>query len=734
MRRVSACTTWERSSARGEFAAAKAYYEEALALREAHFLPEHPDRVRNLNDLALLHADRGELEAAWACGRQAAEAFEKHLQRVLWSQTESERFRFLESRHTAVAILVSLAGVSGDPEAERVAYEAVLDWKGSATRAMLRGKAQLETGLDDRQRALLADLRATQSELSSLVFRLDPGERDQRMAVLAEQRGRLELELNRSLGKREATTKAELDALLAALPADSAAVDFLILPQYQPGGRAEGGTDRAADGGTGGHAGSFGARQLLAWSMHAGQDGVRRHDLGAAAEVEVEVRDFLEDVVVTRGGASIEEATAGPSPNDALFERLWRPLDESLGAAELVFLSPDSFLGGLPFEILQGADGAYLIEDRAFVYQEDLVSLLAPPRAAASGNGLLVVGGVDYGRRIPGTKVSKSRQYWAGLSATGTEAEAVRQMHHDAFGDDEPSALLIRERDAALVRSHPGLLSGLVCAGANKPVPEAGDDAYLTAEEFSWLPLGGVDTVVLSACETGLGRPQAGEGMLGLRRAFRMAGARTVVSSLWSVRDQATGELMQAYYRNLWLEGKGKLEALRAARLEMLEANRRSKGGRGLPSTWGAFVLSGDWRYPVRTRRVASAPQRRVLAAVFGEERTTATSVVDADRRRNFLLAGPRHAAARRSVGRRIEVFGLRCFAARTDENYGDAEPRKRNSRNSKFHESRKGTSRITAGSRRRRKTCRPTLAASGRPGMAARSARRSPGSARSRP
>jgi CHAT domain-containing protein len=138
----------------------------------------------------------------------------------------------------------------------------------------------------------------------------------------------------------------------------------------------------------------------------------------------------------------------------------------------------------------------------------------------------------------------------------------------------------------------PGLRSGVVCAGANRPPAGDREDGWLTAEEVSWLDLGAVDLVVLSACETGLGAPEAGEGMLGLRRALRQAGATTVVSSLWRVDDAATAELMRGFYRHLWSDGQPVAAALRRAQLEMLERNRRSGAGES-PRTWGAFVVDG---------------------------------------------------------------------------------------------------------------------------------------------
>jgi CHAT domain-containing protein len=162
-----------------------------------------------------------------------------------------------------------------------------------------------------------------------------------------------------------------------------------------------------------------------------------------------------------------------------------------------------------------------------------------------------------------------------------------RAMAEESFG---------LEREArALVGQLPGLLSGLVCAGANEDAPAGRDDGLLTAEEVLWLDLSSADLVVLSACETALGERRSGEGMIGLRRAFGLAGARTVVSSLWSVDDRSTAELMRRFYENLWRRGQPRGGALRNAQLEMLARNRVVEGD-ALPSTWGGFVLSGEWR------------------------------------------------------------------------------------------------------------------------------------------
>ncbi len=163
---------------------------------------------------------------------------------------------------------------------------------------------------------------------------------------------------------------------------------------------------------------------------------------------------------------------------------------------------------------------------------------------------------------------------------------------------------------AGLVGYNPGLLSGLMLAGANRHGSDPGkDDGILTALEVAELDLSGVELAVLSACETGLGEVVVGgEGLLGLQRAFQVAGAHSVVASLWSVGDDTTRDLMTRFYCNLWQKRLTPIEALRGAQLEMIKEIRHGKTeNRGLnpdqrdedrwrasPFFWAAFVVSTD--------------------------------------------------------------------------------------------------------------------------------------------
>jgi CHAT domain-containing protein len=145
---------------------------------------------------------------------------------------------------------------------------------------------------------------------------------------------------------------------------------------------------------------------------------------------------------------------------------------------------------------------------------------------------------------------------------------------------------------------NPLLLSGLALAGANVgsrlPRDDSAEDGVLTAEEIAALDLSGVEWTVLAACRSGTGVVVPGEGVLGLRRAFEIAGVRTLIMSLWPVEDDATRVWMRALYTSR-LAGRSTAESVRAASLAVLEEQRRS-GWSIHPFHWGAFVAAGDWR------------------------------------------------------------------------------------------------------------------------------------------
>ncbi len=223
-------------------------------------------------------------------------------------------------------------------------------------------------------------------------------------------------------------------------------------------------------------------------------------------------------------------------------------------------------------------------------------------------------------------------------------SDDARQASRTNKNANQQVERLMGESFASLRGFNVGQHSGIVFAGANRISKLAQEDAtsagletldgIATADEVTFMKLEGVQLVTLSACETGLGEVAGGEGILGLQRSFQLAGARSVISSLWKVDDLGTRLLMERFYTNLLVKKLSKLDALREAQIWMLRnpkeleslgmldvrserggiepisdkalkaAQDRQKTNRTTPEMsgwtsprfWAAFQLSGDWR------------------------------------------------------------------------------------------------------------------------------------------
>jgi CHAT domain-containing protein len=179
-----------------------------------------------------------------------------------------------------------------------------------------------------------------------------------------------------------------------------------------------------------------------------------------------------------------------------------------------------------------------------------------------------------------------------GFFLEGRCPSALESQRGVTVSQDWPS-----NRTPRTTGDNPLLLSGLALAGANRrnEAAQEQDDGILTAEEIAALDLSGVEWAVLSACDTGVGEIRSSEGVFGLRRAFQVAGAGTLITSMWSVEDEAAREWMRTLYEARFTKGHGTADAAREASLRLLR-ERRQRGETTHPFYWAGFVAAGEWR------------------------------------------------------------------------------------------------------------------------------------------
>jgi CHAT domain-containing protein len=327
-------------------------------------------------------------------------------------------------------------------------------------------------------------------------------------------------------------------------------------------------------------------------------------------------RRALREAVERLRGAM--ESPWGSKDFEAEAERLYRllllPAEPALRSADRILICPDGPLHALPFAALRRR-GKYIAEWKAIhfapsvtVYAElRRMPVLEDPAQiaiAAFGDPTYSPGAtraakmdvevrsiLRRGLKLDPLPSSREEATTAAGLFTGGQAFIGNQATEEQVKRIAPRSRILHFACHGLLDEQMPLNSGLALAIPEHPA-EGQDNGILQAWEiFENLRLD-ADLVTLSACDTALGKDMGGEGVLGLTRAFQFAGARSVLSSLWSVADDSTATLMKAFYSHL-RRGESKDEALRAAQLALIHAQRR---GFSHPYHWAAFQLYGAWR------------------------------------------------------------------------------------------------------------------------------------------
>lgn len=296
-------------------------------------------------------------------------------------------------------------------------------------------------------------------------------------------------------------------------------------------------------------------------------------------------------------------------------------------------ISPDGDLWTIPWELLRSSQDKYLLEQYRVRYVTSGRELASHTPARSGVSDPVIMADPDYNlqtsaidavnKRNQQTIRSGSFAHFTQLPGTRTEATSIKGPLEGYTGTTARMLLGAQAQESAFKNLHrprglvlsthgffanqqsevsednkfevnPLLRCGLALSGANNQQAAAAgkEDGILTGLEIVGTDLRGTELVVLSACETGLGDITNGEGVAGLRQAFQLAGAQSVISSLWQVEDRETARLMKLFFENL-SAGKSKSAALRQAQLSLIKS-RRAHHGAAHPFFWAAFTLTGQ--------------------------------------------------------------------------------------------------------------------------------------------
>ena len=343
-------------------------------------------------------------------------------------------------------------------------------------------------------------------------------------------------------------------------------------------------------------------------------DGLTAYDLAPAGDIAPRVERFLS---ATSSAPSRRLQGRLKQASRTLYQQLVAPAADALEGVRMLVIVPDRELHHLPFEALASDDRA-LVDHHVISYAPSASVLAVLDRTGKGNKGnrdgeswvgiAQSLGASPSQAQQTASRISESTVTRTGrlfdawdprpLPGAADEVRSIAALFsgsgtawvgdgvHETKIKNDPAvrrARILHIAAHGLIDDREPSYSGLLL-GAE---PAGGEDGLLQVHEIFGLRLN-AELVVLSACETGLGRRLRGEGMLGMSRAFFYAGSQALVVSLWPAADDATSELMQAFYRHLQA-GKGKAAALAEAKRELRQGQRYAH-----PFYWAPFVLVGD--------------------------------------------------------------------------------------------------------------------------------------------
>ncbi len=534
---------------------ARRLLEDVFIAQQTLFGMVHPSTIETMRNQVRLYANLKDVDSVLSVAEQLVAAERQFLSRNS-AGSESARRQFYQTFEDTTHMLLTfvLDQAPTHVEAVKFAFEVWTERQGKVLEDQIDMQAVLsKVGSDtvDRLLARRKQLLIQDAELRNTVFAKDV---TAQLALIQDELSSIEAEISRdSKAYAEFVGQESTLDVTRHLP-NKTLIQYAVLSPQSPNGE----------------------EMLSAFVVSEKQVSLVR--LGPLAALSEKVQALRQTRSKTLGRD--------------LYRRLVAPLEDALHTEE-IYLVPDGILNLLPFELLRDSNGQYWFDSVQLTYLGSTKDL---GRFAKSSS----LSEIEDGVVIANPNFQDSE--WGSLPSTVGEANLLAGLYPKTrllMADDatlnqvrdlsSPTLLHIathgfvqRDDPRSDADNNPLIRTGLVLSNTGKGVE------YLRSIEAATLDLHETQLVVLSACESGLGEAQNGEGVYGLRRALTIAGAQSQVLSLWPVSDEGTKVFMGHFYEGL-ASGLSKSVALYQAKEAMRQTPRWSN-----PVFWGAFVLVGN--------------------------------------------------------------------------------------------------------------------------------------------
>ncbi|MBS1653182.1 MAG: CHAT domain-containing protein [Bacteroidetes bacterium] len=563
--------------------------EVVVDLKKQIYGESNPNYIQALEDLTLTQWELNQNDKALSNYKLIIENTLSYINTFFQTLNENEKNMYWEKTNSRLQRFYSFAYVTGtnNPEIQSLFYQTAINTKGFLFNNSSKIRNIIASSEDADLKNTYKEWLQTKENLNR-VYQLskdDIAKEKINVDSLKERSNKLERDLSEKSSEfknSKTEEKITVEKIQSQLSANEAAIEIIELNEYKNGFTGKG---------------SFVAFVIK-------NNALNMIEIGADTIIQTSIKQFRENVI-------------NQKPEKQAYTPCWKPLEKNLAGVSKIYLSLDGAYYQLSLNALADENGKYLIDKYNLQFvgnTKEILGVKEKEKLNTKPKTAFLIGNPFYGKnklidQLPGAEaeVKKITQLLTsykvnckslyGINATEKQVKEINSpavLHIATHGYFLPDLSQVETNkvlgiDVSAAKENPLLRCGLLLANCDnvfdqnfKPSPNS-ENGILTAYEAMSMNLDKTDLVVLSACETGLGSVKQGEGVYGLQRSFLIAGANSIIMSLWSVSDEATMDLMTSFYTSYAKTGDKQQSFINAIK----QVKTKYKD----PFFWSAFIM-----------------------------------------------------------------------------------------------------------------------------------------------